>query len=77
MGHNISPADLTGLPIDERLELVETLWDSIAKEADSVPLPDWHGAELDARLKSHEADPLTGVPWSDVRQRMADRIKPR
>jgi putative addiction module component (TIGR02574 family) len=37
------------LPIPERLQLVEEIWDSIAREAKSLPLSDELRAELDRR----------------------------
>ena len=40
---------LLTLPLAERIELVEDLWDSIAADAESVPVPESHRREL-ARL---------------------------
>ena len=50
------PTSLLELPLDEKLRLVEDLWDSIAKEHDRLPVPDAHKAELDARLRAFELD---------------------
>jgi len=36
---------LFNLSIPERIRLVEALWDSIAQEANAVPLPDWQRLE--------------------------------
>ena len=47
------------LPIDQRLQLVEDIWDSIAEEANarpgSLPLSDAQRAELDRRLADADA----------------------
>ena len=77
MGILIKPGELAQLPLDDRLELVEAIWDSIAADADGVPMPDWHRAELDHRLASHADDPLSGEPWDAVRQRLIERLKSR
>ena len=45
--------DVLRLPPDERLQLVEDLWDSLAAEPSQVPIPDWHREALERRL----ADP--------------------
>jgi putative addiction module component (TIGR02574 family) len=45
--------EILRLPADQRLKLVEDIWDSIAASPDSVPVQDWHRVELDRRL----ADP--------------------
>lgn len=42
--------EILRLPVDERLQLVEQVWDSIAATPDAVPVPEWHKAELDRRL---------------------------
>jgi putative addiction module component (TIGR02574 family) len=47
---------LRELPIDERIKLVEELWDSIASDQKVLPLTDEQKAELDRRLDAYEAD---------------------
>ncbi len=49
-------AELRNLPIDERIRLVEDLWDSIAAEQEALPLTNEQRAELDRRLASYESD---------------------
>jgi putative addiction module component (TIGR02574 family) len=69
--------DIEKLSPDERLELLEELWDSLRKEPSSVPLTQAQQDELDRRLDDLEADiesgaPL-GIPWDDVLQRIRNR----
>jgi len=47
---------LSKLPIDERIKLVEELWDSIAADQEALPLTREQKAELDQRLDAYEAD---------------------
>lgn len=47
---------LSKLPIDERIKLVEELWDSIASDQKALPLTDEQKAELDRRLDAYDAD---------------------
>lgn len=47
---------LSKLPIDERIKLVEELWDSIAAEQKALPLTEEQKIELDRRLDAYEAD---------------------
>jgi len=47
---------LSKLPIDERIKLVEELWDSIAAEQKALPLTEEQKTELDRRLDAYEAD---------------------
>jgi putative addiction module component (TIGR02574 family) len=67
---SISIDDLRKLPLPERLELVENLWDSIAADADQLLLTDQQAEELDRRLAAHESDPGEGVSWSELRDRL-------
>lgn len=62
--------DLRKLPIPERLELVETLWDSIAEDADQLLLSEKQGEELDRRITDHEKRPGEGVSWEELRDRL-------
>jgi putative addiction module component (TIGR02574 family) len=59
-------SNLTSLPVDERIQLVEDLWDSIALVQGSLPLTDDQRAELDKRLRAFELDRNPGRLASDV-----------
>jgi putative addiction module component (TIGR02574 family) len=56
------------LPISERIQLVEDIWDSIAEEKlNNLQLSAEEGNELRRRLAAHQADPSSGIPWEQVR----------
>lgn len=63
------------LPVRERIELVEAIWDTVAEEAsaEALPVSAAHKAELDRRLDDLEAHPDAGRPWEEVRDRLARR----
>lgn len=62
------------LPIDERLNLVEDLWDSIAAERDALPLTGEQKAELDRRLARYETDRDTGRPSKEVIEAIRQKL---
>ena len=62
--------DLKRLPLSERIQLVEDLWDSIAEDSPAIGLTPEHVAELDRRLDALEAQPNGGTPWEIVRERI-------
>ena len=65
---NTAALHYRALPLSERIELVEDIWDSIAEEtAVSVPLSVEQRAELHRRLAAHQADPSSSLPWEQVR----------
>lgn len=63
------------LSVEERLALVEELWDSIADESAVAPLTDAQIAELERRLADHKAHPEDAVSWDDVKASIAERLK--
>jgi putative addiction module component (TIGR02574 family) len=66
--------EILRLPPDDRLDLLEEIWDSLATSPTDVPVPDWHKTELDRRLDH----PAAGAPesWDAVKARLGDR-KPK
>lgn len=66
---NISVAAFKSLPVSERIQLVEDIWDSIAEETPdgALHLTASERAELNARFAAHLADPQSSAPWSEVR----------
>ena len=73
MSDSLLPPEILGLPISDRLVLVEQLWDSIAQEEPTFELSAEHKAELDRRLDKLQGQPESGSPWEVVRQRLVDR----
>jgi putative addiction module component (TIGR02574 family) len=62
------------LSVEEQLELVEALWDSIV-DRNAVPSPtNAQKAELDRRLADHTANPDDVVPWDEVKDSALTRI---
>ncbi len=62
--------DLKQLPVGERIQLVEDLWDSIVEDSSGIGLSPEHIAELDRRLDALEAQPAAGTPWEIARERI-------
>jgi putative addiction module component (TIGR02574 family) len=58
------------LPLAERIELVEELWESILAHPEALPLTDAQRAELDRRLARFEENPDSASPWETVRDRL-------
>ena len=63
-------SDVLELPVEERLELVGDIWDSIAQVPDAVELNPAQRAELDRRLEAYRRDPKAGSPWAEVKARI-------
>ena len=57
---------LQDLPVEERIRIVEDLWDSIAAEQKSLRLTSEQKEELDRRIDAYEADGNRGRLATDV-----------
>ena len=66
---NAEFAPLFQLGRAERLQLVEDLWDSIAREDGELPVPDWKRDELRRRKERFRQHPADGRTWDQVKQR--------
>ncbi|MBY0498595.1 MAG: addiction module protein [Nitrosomonas sp.] len=69
---NISIADILQLPVQERIRLVELIWESVAAMPEAVEISPELKAELEARLAEFEENPDAGFSWEQVKSRLND-----
>jgi putative addiction module component (TIGR02574 family) len=55
------------LSLDERVELVQRLWDDIADDGYDPSLTPAQAAELERRVAEHHANPGDVVSWEQVK----------
>jgi len=65
MGRTLTKEEIFELSVSERLELIETLWDSISPE--DLPVPESHQRALDEALDAYRREPEAGKSWEQVR----------
>ena len=70
-----SAADTLGLPVSERLQLVEEIWDTIAAAPDALPLTEEDKRLIEERLEARRRDPQAGSSWEEVYARILARRK--
>ena len=72
-----SPVRIESLSKDERLDLLERLWDSLSVTPDEVPVTQAQQAELDRRSEALDRDlakgRARGVPWNEVVRQLRAR----
>jgi putative addiction module component (TIGR02574 family) len=61
------PYDFSSLSIEERIDLVQAIWDSIAAEADQLPLTEPQKRELDRRIAELDANPENVLTWEQIK----------
>jgi len=67
--------DIASLTPEERLSLLEDLWDSLAAVAEALPLTPVQRVELDRRLDELDAEGPVGIPWDELLSRIRNRSR--
>ena len=62
------------LTVEERLKLVEDIWDSIAAEQQTLPLTKNQRSLLDRRLEDYRLDKNPGTPGFEVIKRIRNSL---
>jgi putative addiction module component (TIGR02574 family) len=76
-GMDEPPVRIESLSKDERLDLLERLWNSLSETPAEVPVTQAQQAELDRRSDALDRDVAKGralgVPWDEVVRRLRAR----
>jgi putative addiction module component (TIGR02574 family) len=67
MNQSATLAEIAALSVEERIRLVEAIWDSIAIEPGEPRLTVAQQQELERRLAPHTASPEEIVSWEEVK----------
>ena len=67
--------NIEDLSPEERLRLIEELWDSLNQRPGTVPLTNAQREELDRRLDDLERSEPEGIPWDQVQQQIRSRSR--
>jgi putative addiction module component (TIGR02574 family) len=57
-----------GLSVEEKLDLISALWDSMAGHPQNIPVPDWQLKELERRIEAQRDNPQLGQTWNEVKR---------
>jgi len=67
--------NLNSLSPEEKLRLLEEVWDSLAADPSQVPLTESQRRELDRRLDELDREGPTGIPWERVLSEIEGRSR--
>ena len=67
---NFSVAEILALPVQERINLVELIWESVAAVPQAIEVSPEIKSELAARLVEFERDPDAGYSWDEVKEKL-------
>jgi putative addiction module component (TIGR02574 family) len=73
MDITVTLKEITALSIEERIHLVQAIWDSIAVEQSYPDLTDGQKQELEHRIIDYEANPDDVLTWEDIKASIKGR----
>ncbi len=73
MDLSITLAEISLLSVDERICLVQAIWDSIGTESDHIELTEVQKQELLRRLEDYKANPHAVVSWEEIKTKALAR----
>ena len=69
-------AELVAMPLADRLQAMEALWDSLCRDASAMPtIPAWHEEVLGERLTALETGSDSPIPSEDAKVRIRKQAK--
>ena len=77
MDRSVILAEVRSWPREDRLRLIEEVWDGLADERDEPEISEGSKAELDRRLARLDRNPDAVVPWEVVEARAIERLRRR
>ena len=67
MGHALHDLGIDNMSVDERITLVQEIWDSVAADAGLQPPSVAERAELDRRIAEDDAAPGDVTAWETIK----------
>jgi putative addiction module component (TIGR02574 family) len=65
--------NLEDMSPEDRLKLLEELWNSLSQRPEAIPLTPEQHEELDRRLDDLEREGPVGIPWEEVLRHIRSR----
>jgi putative addiction module component (TIGR02574 family) len=74
MSATVKSLGIDRLGVEERLNLVEEIWETIRVESESIPLTPAQRTELERRVAEDDANPDDVTPWEEVKASTLSRL---
>jgi len=68
-------AEIISLSVNDRIRLVQAIWDSISADPEHLELTESQRIELSRRLLDHETNPNAVISWQQVKSRTMARLQ--
>ena len=60
-------AEIEKMSVDEKIQLIDDLWESLASKPDQMPITEEQRQLLRARREAYRQNPVPGKTWAEVR----------
>ena len=67
--------NIEDMSTEERLRLLEELWNSLSQRPENIRLTPGQREELDRRLDDLEREGPVGIPWEEVLRQIRNRLR--
>jgi hypothetical protein len=71
---NASEIDLTRMTVAEKLQLMEALWEDLARNEGQIASPDWHQQVLEDRERKIASGEESFVDWDAAKRKLRDQL---
>jgi len=75
MDYSTALATIRTMNLDDRIRLVQAIWDEIEEDQVRLQLTEAQRHELDNRLRDDDANPSDGIPWEIIRAEASSRSR--
>lgn len=65
---------LNEMSVEEKLEVMELLWDDLSRNGADIPSPDWHGSVLRAREEALATGEEDMEDWEAAKERLRGEL---
>ena len=72
---HVATIDIASLSFEERLQLLDELWESLSRTPEAIPLTEAQRKELGRRLNELDRQGPVGIPWDEVLGRIRGRTQ--
>jgi len=77
MGFRMTPKsiEIGHLSREEKLRVMEAIWEDLSRDAEQVESPDWHREALDETDRRRKAGHERVVDWNKAKKELRKRFK--
>jgi putative addiction module component (TIGR02574 family) len=69
----VGSIDIAQLSPEEKLLLMDQIWENLSRSADAFPLTTAQREELDRRLDDLDREGPSGIPWDEMMRQIRSR----